>query len=214
MPEKPEIHAASTDPPSRLAALPFLGPPALVAGEQPAAYDEFLARVSGALKPGDILEEIWVREIVDLVWEAFRLRRAKANLLTECAREGVRTTLWKSVGPDAEQVTRKWGARDEAAHRVVDAALAAEGHTLESAAARKLSHQEVGKIERLDRMITTAELRRHLALRELERHRAALAQQLQRAIADAEEAEDAELKLVAPAEPAREAAECGRATSP
>jgi hypothetical protein len=28
-------------------------------GEDPAAYDELLARVSGAIKPSDILEEIW-----------------------------------------------------------------------------------------------------------------------------------------------------------
>lgn len=208
MSEKPELSSVSTGPPERLAALPFLGPPALVAGEQPGAYYEFLARVTGALKPGDILEEIWVREIVDLVWEGFRLRRAKANLLSVCAREGVRDVLWDSLGDDADQVLRKWGARDEAAQRVVDAAMADEGLTVEAAAAEQLSHLKVGKIERLDHMITNAELRRHLALRELERHRAALALKLQRAIADAEQVEDAELRLVAPVPaPAREAAE-------
>jgi hypothetical protein len=31
------------------------------------------------VKPADILEDIWVREIVDLVWSAFRLRRFKTS---------------------------------------------------------------------------------------------------------------------------------------
>jgi hypothetical protein len=204
---KPDLYPITADSPGRLAALPFLGPPALVVGEESAAYDAFLARVTGALKPGDILEEIWVREIVDLVWEGFRLRRAKANLLTRCARAGVRNVLWDSLGDEADDVLRKWGARDEAAQHVVDAALADEGLSLEAAAAGELWRKEFDQIERLDRMITTAELRRQLALHELERHRTALAQLLQRAIADAEEVEDAEYKLVAPAAPAREAAE-------
>ena len=48
----------------------FFGPAPLLDGEDPAAYDELLARVSGGVKPSDILEEIWVRDVVDLVWEA------------------------------------------------------------------------------------------------------------------------------------------------
>ena len=44
----------------------FFGPAPLLDGEDPAAYDELLARVSGAVKPSDILEEIWVRDVVDL----------------------------------------------------------------------------------------------------------------------------------------------------
>jgi hypothetical protein len=60
-------------------ALAFLGPAPLVEGERSAVYDELIARISGALKPADILEDIWIRDIVDLVWEGFRLRRAKRN---------------------------------------------------------------------------------------------------------------------------------------
>jgi hypothetical protein len=49
----------------------------LLEGEDAAAYDELLVRISGAVKPTDIFEEIRIREIVDLVWGAFRLRRLK-----------------------------------------------------------------------------------------------------------------------------------------
>ena len=48
---------------------PF-GPPPLIQGEDRGAYDKLLARVSAAVKPVDILEEIWVHDIVDLEWEA------------------------------------------------------------------------------------------------------------------------------------------------
>jgi hypothetical protein len=36
-------------------------PPALLEGENKAAYDELLTQVTAAVKPKDILEEFWVR---------------------------------------------------------------------------------------------------------------------------------------------------------
>ena len=59
----------------------LLGPPALIAGEDPGQYDELLERVRADVTPTDSLEEIWVRDIVDLVWETRRWRRLKASLL-------------------------------------------------------------------------------------------------------------------------------------
>ncbi len=84
MTKKPVSPPASVGrPPAKC----FFGPPALIDGEDPAAYDELLARVSGAVKPSDILEEIWVRDVVDLVWGALRLRRLKADLIAANARK-------------------------------------------------------------------------------------------------------------------------------
>jgi hypothetical protein len=61
-----------------------LGPPPLIAGEEGAAYDLLHGSVTAAAKPKDFLEEIWVRDIVDLSWDVLRLRRLKAQLLTYC----------------------------------------------------------------------------------------------------------------------------------
>jgi len=61
--------------------LPVFGPPPLLKGEDAAAYDDLLIRVSGNLKPTDIFEEIWVREIADLIWESLRWRRQLASFL-------------------------------------------------------------------------------------------------------------------------------------
>jgi hypothetical protein len=47
--------------------LALFGPAPLFEGEDTAAYDELLVRISETVKPADIVEEIWVRDIVDLV---------------------------------------------------------------------------------------------------------------------------------------------------
>ena len=38
-----------------------LAAPPLFVGEDAAAYDDLRARVAGAMKPGDIIEDIWVQ---------------------------------------------------------------------------------------------------------------------------------------------------------
>ena len=96
MTDAPRLPSTSANaPPARPSAVPFLAPPPLIEGEDAAAYDDLLARISGTLKPADILEEIWVRDVVDLVWDAFRLRRLKAHLLAAAAHEG----MAKLIGP-------------------------------------------------------------------------------------------------------------------
>jgi hypothetical protein len=64
----------------------MLGGSPLIRGENVRSYDELLARICATLQPRDSLEEIWIRDIVDLVWETFRLGRAKASLMTAAAR--------------------------------------------------------------------------------------------------------------------------------
>ena len=56
------------------------GPPPLLGDEKDSDYEELYARISEAVKPADILEEIWICDIADLTWEVLRLRRLKAVL--------------------------------------------------------------------------------------------------------------------------------------
>jgi hypothetical protein len=60
---------------------PF-GPPPLIEGEDRAAYEDYFAKTSAAVKPKDFLEELWVQDTVDLAWDIQRMRRLKASLLT------------------------------------------------------------------------------------------------------------------------------------
>ena len=79
--------------PAEAERLDCFGPAPLFEYEDSAGYDELLARVSGAIKPADIIEEIWIRDIVGLTWEALRLRRARAALLASNRYVGVRRVL-------------------------------------------------------------------------------------------------------------------------
>jgi hypothetical protein len=178
---------------SGLPLAPF-GPAPLIEGENAAAYDELLVRISSAVRPADILEEIWVRDIVDLVWEALRLRRLQASLLTGGARRALALLLGPQLGwPQAEGLVRSWAAREPGAVAAVEEHLATAGTALEGLVARGLCI-ELGNIERIDRMIMTAEARRNAALREIDRHRASLGPRLRQAVLEAE-AQDLALEV-------------------
>jgi hypothetical protein len=65
--------------------LALFGPPPLLEGEDAVAYDEFLARVRAAVKPVDIIDEIFIADVVSLEWEVLRCRRLKWNLIRASA---------------------------------------------------------------------------------------------------------------------------------
>jgi len=107
------------------------------------------------VNPADIFEEIWVRDIVDLVWEALRLRRLKANPMTATAYRGLEQILKPLVGfLEEEGLAKAWAARDQNAIKRVDKLLASAGLTMDAVMAQTLSIS-LDDIERIDRMIAT-----------------------------------------------------------
>lgn len=174
--------------------LALFGPPPLLEGEDPAAYDELLARVSGAVKPADILEEIWVRDYVDLAWEILRLRRLKSQLLTANVHRGLKEILDRLCGyHHAEKLSADWANGDGDAIEEVDERLANAGLSKNEVMAQTLS-VKIEDVERIDRMIMNAEARRNVVLREVDRHRAVLGQDLRRASRNVEDAEFVEIE--------------------
>jgi hypothetical protein len=176
----------------------FAGPPPLIDGESCTGYEDLLARVCETLQPSDVLEQIWIRDIVNLVWEVFRLRRLKASLMAAAAHEGMAQVLEPLV--DSKWTAKGWARRDNSAVRKVEVALGHAGLTMDAVAARTFSVR-IGDFERIERMMAATEARRHAALQQLDRHRGNLALRLRRKL---QEVEDAELKLVGPDAPARE----------
>jgi hypothetical protein len=213
---------AAADPslPGRAARMPLLGPPPLLEGEDVAAFNDLLARVSAAVRPADILEEMWLREYIDLAWEVLRYRRLKAALinsevclglaqqLTRLIRVRLTSPCKGEVGaqsapgggdtasdeqppPSAYALAERFMARDPQAIEEVEALLASAGQGLDEALARALACR-ISDVERIDRMIASAETRRNGVLRELERHRATLGAELRRVIREAEAAQGVE----------------------
>jgi hypothetical protein len=206
-----EIRVLSTPAAQALSQFPMFGPPPLLKGEDAAAYDELLARVSGNLKPSDIFEEIWVREIADLIWETFRWRRHLASFLATAITKILERILkpivqnhpepvpsgtsWSSKLQAAkmsldggQNLATDWAAGNSAAIERVNKLLALAGLTMDKVIAQTTA-SELDKIERFNRLIASAEGRRNALLREIEHHRAPFAQRLRAEIHKIENAE-------------------------
>ena len=61
--------------------LALFGSPVLLAGEDDAAYHELLSRVRTAISPVDIIDEMFIDDVVSLEWEVLRWRRLKSSLM-------------------------------------------------------------------------------------------------------------------------------------
>src|SRR5215831_4959383 len=64
----------------------LFGDPPLLSTEDPNLYWDMLDRFAEFVEPKNIIEWLWVKDIVDLCWEIARLRRYRA-LLIERERE-------------------------------------------------------------------------------------------------------------------------------
>jgi hypothetical protein len=149
----------------------------------------------GAAKPEDAIEELLVRDVIDLTWEVFRLRRTKAGVLNASMSDGVGEVL-DGLGHGAEEVygyTRelgqRWRAGDKRARKDVEAALNKAGLTIDEITAMTVE-SKLDSFERLDRMVANN------ALREIERHRTALGGAVRRSIEEIKEIKDAEFRDV------------------
>jgi hypothetical protein len=171
----------------------LFGPPPLFDGEDPEIYDQLLTQISTTVMPTDIFEDIWVREVVDLTLEVFRLRRLKASLMKANAYKGLSETLAPLVGrSQAETLAEGWAARKSDVVEEVNKILMSAGLTTDSILAQTFC-LKVNDIERIEHMIALAEARRNDALREIDRHRQTLGQKLRRA---AQQLEDGQFRVI------------------
>lgn len=175
--------------PSSPSQISYFGPPPLIDGEDEAAYNELLLQVSSAVGPCDFLEEVWVRDFVDLDWEVRRWRQLKTNLISVGIADLLKSKLGKVIKTDRElnDIIALWVARDPSAISRVKECLASTGDTLESLAT-KVVGERLGYLRRLEEFTTKAEWRRNMTLREIDRHRSVLAQRLRDAVQETEDA--------------------------
>src|SRR5258707_1380815 len=190
----PGAALASPPAPTRTPCLALLGPRPLIDGEDGTNYDVILERISADVAPADFVEEIWERNVVDLVWDSVRLRRLKSQLLQAAAHEGLDGLLasvfdWIRSG----QLSRKWDLGDEEALGEVGRMLGRAGLTFDAVMAQTLAAR-IDDVERIYHMVIIAEARRDAVFREIRSRGLAFGQALRRA----GEAIDAEFEDVAP----------------
>ena len=89
-----KIEIAAPSVPQRLTVF---GPPLLLGGEDAAAHDQLLGRICAAVKPADIIDEMFIADIVALEWEVLRWRRLKWTLMQETGLNALERFLVKQL---------------------------------------------------------------------------------------------------------------------
>ena len=84
----------------RVQRLALFGPPLLLEGEDAAAYDQLLARICAAVKPVDVIDEMFVADVVSLEWEVLRWRRLKWSLIRARANKVLEDLLRENLEYD------------------------------------------------------------------------------------------------------------------
>jgi hypothetical protein len=75
----------------------LFGQPPLLEGEDAAAYDEFFGRVCAAIKPVDVIDEMFMADVVALEWELLRWRRLKVTLIRARVLEALEAFLQEDL---------------------------------------------------------------------------------------------------------------------
>jgi hypothetical protein len=87
-----------TSAPTRAPRFAGLGPPLLLEGEDAALYDDLVGRMWAAVKPVDIIDELYVADVVALQWEILRWRRLKFGLLQASVHAELQAFLHQRLG--------------------------------------------------------------------------------------------------------------------
>ena len=182
-------------------ALKLFGPPLLIYGEDPRAYNDLLDQVSRAVKPKDFFEKCWVQDFVYWTWDIIRWRRAKSDLLNSNLHHG-RKVVFKRVrsaslpmpmpDPILEFDAEAWRTKNAAGINQVNEMVAGNGSLVGETIAETIAYQ-IHDLDWFERTIATTEARRNAVLREIKRHRASLAQALHSVTENVEDAEFVEI---------------------
>lgn len=170
----------------------LLGPPPLVGGEDSAAYEELLERVTDEVEPQGIIEQIWVRDVADITFDIFRLRRVRSRLITTHQISRYKPMFLALYDSNAvSEVLEQWANCVSGADEYFDALAKVEPNATESGRAEAVQWN-IKVIERIDTLIMNAEIRRNAVIREIDRRRVHLAQVLR----DAIKIQDAEFRVL------------------
>ena len=169
--------------------LELLGDPPLIRGENPDDYDRLFGQFAATIEPKDFVEWMLTKDVLDLVWEIRRWRQIKSaffdNELYRSGSQIVGELLEDEAGGflmnaerNARQLIIGSTTGDPASQSQLQTLLEENGLNHNSI----LSHALVRRlhdIERLEKLMSSAERRRDDTLKSIERRRQSLASRLQ-----------------------------------
>jgi hypothetical protein len=154
----------------------LFGDPPLLSTEDPNLYWDMFDRFAEFVEPKNIIEWLWLKDIVDLNWEITRLRRYRA-LLIERERESKNAEI-DYAREHANGRDLCW--LDKLKPPQIEALRDAPRLDTEADSARLLIYY-LGQYETIDKLLMAAELRRDRILRELDIRRERIAPRLREA---------------------------------
>ena len=167
----------------------------LLPGEDQQHYEALLRSIVQQVKPADVIEAIWLKDITDLIWEARRLRDWRRQILVRSQYVAAEAFIYSSLQaetPKGLSNPRRVPTRELAAGWL-------DGSKIEKDQVDKLFHADritagnimthgfvsvLTTIERIDRLASLADLRRDALLREIDRKRASFAKVVRTVAAD------------------------------
>lgn len=161
----------------------MLGNRPILPGEDASAYDKLTYKFRETMSPRDIVEEILVRDVIDLTWEVQRLKNFKRDFLHLNRGNALEKVFDQFAGYSFanRELSDKWRKGDPKAIEKVNEELSSRGFEISVIDAMNFRLQ-IDQIERMDRLIMQAEARRSAHLREVDRHRSVLAEIMREAI--------------------------------
>jgi hypothetical protein len=173
------------------------GKPPLLATEDPDQYDALLSELAREVRPTDVIEWLWVKDIADLTWDIIRYRCLKASFVDGRFKSALEDHLYSALQRDqrdahpnvsslflsvaatrdqAEKLADDWVANAKTKEKR-DAWLKKHNLNAESIVATSFD-AGVDELEAIERMLSSVEYRRNNALHEIERRRHALGRAL------------------------------------
>jgi hypothetical protein len=160
--------------------------PALLKNESAQEFEKLLKELNLDIQPQTFTEQIYVDDIANLTWEILRWRRVKAGIVGNAFRPALENALRSlprdvkdnaDIGIAVDRLARAWFST-QAAKDKVSASLKEVGLD-EWAVEVEALRSRLNEIEKIDRLIASAEARRDKALRTVALYRESFSQKLQ-----------------------------------
>lgn len=160
---------------------PHLLSPSISLNEDEAdAYRQLSDRIFKLFNPKDPLEEMWVQDVVDHSWEVRRLRNIKQKLVESALYRGLEVVLMPLAGLiEAPRLARGWQEKDPQMVDSVEILLKDSRVDMDMVRAETLALR-IPEIERIDRCLHSAEIRRDKAVYDIDCFRAGFRERLKR----------------------------------
>jgi len=133
-------------------------------------YWNCVERFVKCVEPQDVIEWLWVKDVVDLSWEILRLRRLKIDLVEIDRQDKNAKIEWEREHADEPYIHFALGTPIPRDPEDIEARRAKPLLDTEADSA-KLLFTHIETYEQIEKLLTSAELRRDRILREIELRR-------------------------------------------